>query len=419
MKIAVFGLGYVGLIATGCLTRQGHQVLAIDVSEKKIRALRSGQSPITEPQLDEMLEAARNSGSLQFFTSVPAEFNECEAAVVCVGTPGGADGAHNMSYIAEVTRQIGEAVDPQRAFPLTIMYRSTLRPGTIDDLVWPILRTHLGKDTRAVEIVYSPEFLRETTGVNDYFHPPKIVIGTKDAKPNNTVDEINKGIDAPVFYTNFKEAEFTKFVDNTFHALKVTFANEIGRICLLLDIDASLVHKIFISDTKLNISPAYLRPGGPFGGSCLPKDVRALQYISNDVSASTHLIDSLIRSNEAHKAFLWSRLTSDLPKGSSVLMIGLAFKMGSDDLRESPKIDLARKLLEKGYMLSIYDPWLEPEKLIGQNLGYGYGHLPKLPELLISLDTVKQTHFDLAIDTDGAANSLPLKATRIVNINKI
>ena len=214
----------------------------------------------------------------------------------------------------------------------------------------------------------------------------------------------------------FREAELTKFVDNSFHALKVAYANEIGRLCVSLGIDAKVVHKIFVSDTKLNISPYYLRPGGPFGGSCLPKDVRALQHIANDIGANTHVIDALMRSNDAHKHFLFTQAVKGLKPGGKVLMVGLAFKSDTDDLRESPNVDLARKLIQGGYALSIYDPSLKPEHLIGQNLGYAYAHLPKLTDLLVSKDVAEGDGFDLVIDANGGSKAVSLKVQSTLSI---
>lgn len=419
MRIAIYGLGYVGLTAAGCLTKEGHEVVGIDVSEQKVKQAASGISPIKEPGLDELLTDAVAKGLLTCTTAGADLVNGCDMAIVCVGTPSGPDGSHNMSYIAEVSRQIAAAVDRKRATPLTVVYRSTIRPGTIDELIRPIFRSSLKSDIGAIELVYNPEFLREAVAIRDYFAPPKIVIGTHDGEPNARMDELNRNIDAPVFYTRYREAEFTKFVDNTFHALKVTFANEIGRVCLQLGVSAAKVHEIFVSDTKLNISPYYLRPGGAFGGSCLPKDVRALQYIASDVGANTQLIDSLIRSNETHKHYLFEHVTRDLPPGASVLMLGLAFKRNSDDLRESPNVDMARKLLQAGYKLSIFDPSLEPSHLVGQNLGYIFSHLPGLPDLLVSHETVNATQYDLVIDTNGSARDLGREAGPVVSVNAL
>ena len=267
--------------------------------------------------------------------------------------------------------------------------------------------------------MYNPEFLREASAVQDFFNPPKIVIGTHDGRPSVRVEEMNRNFNAPTFVVGFREAEFTKFVDNSFHALKVAYANEIGRLCVSLGIDAKVVHKIFVSDTKLNISPYYLRPGGAFGGSCLPKDVRALQSISNDVGANTHVIDALMRSNEAHKHFLFTRAVKGLEPGARILMLGLAFKSDTDDLRESPNIDLARKLIQGGFALSIYDPGLKPEHLIGQNLGYAFAHLPKLPDLLVTKKVVEANEFDLVIDTNGASRSVSLKCGNVMDFHAL
>ena len=419
MRIAIYGLGYVGLTAAGCLTKQGHSVLGIDVNEDKIAQLNSGRSPITEPGLEDLLAAAVREGRLEAVQNADRRLAECDMAIVCVGTPSAPDGSHNMSYIAEVSRQIALGVDRDRTEPLTVVYRSTIRPGSVDTLIEPIFRSVLGEAMTAVELVYNPEFLRESVAIKDFFAPPKIVVGTVDGKPSARMDAMNAELSAPVFYTGYREAEFTKFVDNTFHAVKVAFANEIGRICLQLGVSARQVHEIFVSDTKLNISPYYLRPGGPFGGSCLPKDVRALQFISADVGAHTHLIDSLLRSNDSHKQYLFSHCISGLAPGAKILMLGLAFKADSDDLRESPNIDLARKIVQAGYALSVYDPSLEPSKLIGQNLGYAYAQLPSLSDLLVDKATVEAGGFDRVIDTSGAAAALALGAVDMVNINAL
>jgi len=419
MKIAIFGLGYVGITAAACLAKEGHQILGVDVSAEKVAKTNAGQAHIAEPGLEELLRDAVANNRLRCTTESSSAVEDCDMAIVCVGTPSGADGSHNMGYIAEVSRQIAGSIKPDRATPLTVVYRSTIRPGTIDGLIEPIFEAALGADSQAFELVYNPEFLREAVAIKDFFSPPKIVVGTRDGLPNARMDEMHKNLDAPVFYTKFREAEFTKFVDNTFHAVKVAFANEIGRLCMQLDISAQQVHEIFISDTKLNISPYYLRPGGPFGGSCLPKDVRALQYISADVGAHTHLIDSLLRSNEAHKHHLFEHCAKGLKPGAKVLMLGLAFKLDSDDLRESPKVDLARKLLSGGYALSVYDPGLKPRQLVGQNLGYAFAHLPTLPNVLVSEETLAKSHYDLVIDTNGTAANLPLKADKVVDINTL
>ena len=415
MKIAIYGLGYVGLTGAICLASEGHDLLGVDVSEDKVRKIARGSSPIKEPGLDKLLAAALANGRLRCTTDPIEPIRTCDMAIVCVGTPSAPDGAHNMRDIAEVTRQIANAVRSlDRTDKLTVVYRSTIRPGTIDGLILPIFKSALGDAPDGIEVVYNPEFLREATAVQDFFNPPKIVVGTHDGSPSARVEEMNKTLNAPTFTVSFREAEFTKFVDNTFHALKVAYANEIGRLCVSLGIDAKVVHKIFVSDTKLNISPYYLRPGGPFGGSCLPKDVRALQHISNDIGASTHVVDALMRSNEAHKHFLFTQAVKGLEPGASVLMLGLAFKSDTDDLRESPNVDLARKLIQGGYAVSIYDPSLKPEHLIGQNLGYAFSHLPKLTDLLVSQD-VAEGDVSTSSSTPTDITALSLKCRNIID----
>lgn len=420
MKIAIYGLGYVGLTAAACLTKDGHHVVGVDVSDDKVAKVNEGVSPIAEPGLEELLKNALAEGLLSATTSPGRSVDDCDMAIVCVGTPSAPDGSHNMSFIAEVSRQIATSVNRGRSRPLTVVYRSTIRPGTMEGLISPIFATILGVDfENLIELVYNPEFLRESVAIKDYFNPPKIVIGTKDGGRSANMDGLHENIKAPIFYTAFKEAEFTKFVDNTWHAVKVAYSNEIGRVCVELGISAMKVHEIFVSDTKLNISPYYMRPGGAFGGSCLPKDVRALQYMASDLGANASLIDSIIRTNEAHKHFLYEYSVSNVASGGAVLLVGLSFKANSDDLRESPNVDMARKLLAAGYKLSVYDPSLVPSQLVGQNLGYAYSQLPTIGNLLVSREVAESKDWDLVIDANGGAASLDLKARKRISTNTI
>lgn len=418
MKIAILGLGYVGITAAACLASQGHEVIGIDPSLTKVDAVLAGRSPVTEPGVSEMIADARRQGLITASTTLVPEVAGCELAIVCVGTPSAVDGSHNMTYIAEVSRQLAELVKTYPDGNLTVAYRSTIRPGTMEELIQPIVDSVLGEEASRIELVYNPEFLRESSAVKDYFSPPKIVIGTKTGDRCTTLDKVNEGIDAPVFYVKYRESEITKFVDNTFHAVKTVFANEIGRVCTQLGISAAEVHKIFVSDTKLNISPYYLRPGGAFGGSCLPKDVRALQHISRTSGGFTHLIDSLIASNDAHKSFLFDYVTRDLEYGAKVLLLGIAFKNKSDDLRESPNVDLARMLITAGYQLSIFDPHVAPQNLMGQNLGV-LSNSPFIRKLLVDQEVVESTEWDLVIDPRSSASEYSLNATRTIDINRL
>ena len=420
MKVAVFGLGYVGCTSVACIASQGHAVVGVDVNPRKVEQVAAGLSPIFEPGIDDMLAAAHAEGRVSAVEQAEDALNGADAAIVCVGTPSGVDGSHNMSFIVQVTRQIAQAVKPGRAEPLTVVYRSTMRPGTIDQIIAPIFRTTLGEEAETlIELVYNPEFLREASAIDDYFHPPKIVIGTHDGQPSARMTALHAGIEAPAFVTGFREAELTKFVDNSWHAVKVAFANEIGRVCELLDVSASTVHEIFVSDRKLNISPYYLRPGGAFGGSCLPKDVRALQYIAAEVGGNAQLIEALIRSNEAHKHHQFTMVARRLQPGARVLLVGLAFKAWTDDLRESPWVDLARRLLDAGHNVHVYDPALTPEALIGQNLGYAYTYLPMFDSLLVDKATAESGAYDLAVVTNAIAGTLDLGTVETIDLGRI
>lgn len=424
MKVAIFGLGYVGSTAAGCIASQGHTIIGVDVSEAKVAALNEGRAPVYEPGLDDLIAAAHRDGRISATTRLANELDDCDLAIVCVGTPSGVDGAHNMSYIAQVTRSIAAAIKPDRAQnangPLTLAYRSTMRPGSCENIIWPIIESALGeRAAEAVELVYNPEFLREASAIEDFFNPPKIVIGTLGGKPSANMARLNEGIEAPVFEVGLREAEITKFIDNTWHAVKVAFANEIGRVCQNLDISARAVHEIFVSDTKLNISAYYTRPGGAFGGSCLPKDVRALQYIAADTGAATHLVDSLIRSNEAHKHHQFLFATEGLEAGAKVLLVGLAFKVETDDLRESPAVDMARKLLEAGYQVEVYDPRVKPENLVGQNLGYAYSLLPRIDGLLVTKEQAEAGAYDRIIATNRLIKDLTIDEAKLVDVSTI
>lgn len=415
MKVVIFGLGYVGFTASCCISSEGHSVVGIDVSQGKVDAINAGITPIVEPKVAEMLTEGLEKGLIVADTTIGDHLKGADLAIVCVGTPSAPDGSHNMGYIADVSRQIAAAMAKQDGGKLAVAYRSTIRPGTIEELIQPIFEATLG-DTMSdrIELVYNPEFLREGSAVADYFEPPKIVIGTHDSKPNAAMETLNANITAPTFYVGYREAEVTKFVDNTWHAVKVAFANEIGRVCLSSGISATQVHKIFVSDTKLNISPYYTRPGGAFGGSCLPKDVRALQYIGADTGSNLHLVDSLIRSNEAHKHALFEYACEGLDPGAKILMAGLAFKAGTDDLRESPNVDLARKLLGAGYVLEIYDPSIKADMLVGANLGYAYSQLPSLEKLLIGKAEAEAGRYDRVVATNATLKDLKLADASIV-----
>ena len=420
MKVAIFGLGYVGFTAACCISSEGHEVVGVDVSDAKIADVNEGRPPFEEPGLADLMRKGAASGGLSATKDTATALKGADLAIVCVGTPSGPDGAHDMRYIVEVSRQIAAALAKAEG-RITVAYRSTMRPGSVRHLIAPIFAAALGDGWEGrVELVYNPEFLREAQAIHDYFHPAKIVIGTADGSPSEAMEALHANIEAPVFRTAYEEAEITKFVDNSWHAVKVAFANEVGRVCEQIGISARQVHEIFVADTKLNISPYYTRPGGAFGGSCLPKDVRALQYIATDVGASAPLVDSLLRSNEAHKNHQMERIMAALPEGGArVLMAGLAFKAGTDDLRESPNVDLARKLLGRGVELRIFDPALDPAKLRGQNLGYAYSNLPTIDRLLVTKEEAEAGDWDLVVVSNATGKALDLKGRTVIDTNSI
>ena len=420
MRVAVLGLGYVGFTVACCMASRGHNVTGVDVSEAKLDDIQNGIAPFQEPGLKDMMDEAQRNELLSVTKSVSEAITHSDLAIVCVGTPSGPDGAHDMRYIIDVTHQIARVVSESKIQKLTVAYRSTMRPGTLRKLIAPIFSEIIGPSfPHRIELVYNPEFLREATAIDDYFHPSKIVIGTENGRPSEIMQILHQEIKAPTFITKFEEAELTKFIDNSWHAVKVAFANEIGRVCQKMNISATNIHEIFTADTKLNISTYYTRPGGAFGGSCLPKDVRALQNIASEVGANLHLVDSLLRSNDAHKNHQFDYIMSQVSDSNAVLMVGLAFKANTDDLRESPNVDLARKLLNTGIDLKIFDPNLDPTKLRGQNLGYAYSNLPSFGQLLVSKQEAEAIQWDLVIINNATSELLNIKSAKIVNTNRI
>lgn len=386
MKIVVFGLGYVGATATACLLRDGHTVLGVDVSPDKASKIEIGLSPVSEPGLDELLAAGRDAGRLSADTDVGGHLDDADIAMVCVGTPSLPGGGLDLTQVCAVSAELGKAVRTRDAArePLIVAYRSTMYPGAMEEVILPVLIDAAGEEpgTR-FEAVLNPEFLRESTAIEDYYAPSRVVVGEREPGVTKRMLGVYDHIDAPFFELPYRTAEMVKLSDNGFHALKVVFANEIGRLALELDVDPEPLIDVFLSDTKLNISPYYLRPGGAFGGSCLPKDVRAISALAGVRGVELPVMSNVITSNEAHKRYLADRVMEHLDPGASVLLIGLTFKAETDDLRESPLIDLAEALVGKGYDLKIYDPDLKNRELVGANLAFVQQRLPHLSRLLV------------------------------------
>ena len=418
MKIVICGLGYVGATAAACLLRQGHHVTGVDVDDAKTTLIAAGASPVSEPGVGELLAAGLADGRLAATGEVGPALDNADAVIVCVGTPSLASGALDLSRVRAVVTELGAALAGRRAGgdPLMVVVRSTLPPGAMDGVILPaIAEAAGGPPGAAYEIAYNPEFLRESTAVADYFAPARIVIGEREPGVARRLRGLYDGIDAPVFETTFAEAESIKLIDTAFHALKVAFANEVGRIAVGLDVEAGRVIDVFLADTKLNVSPAYLRPGGAFGGSCLPKDVAALAALAAAGGTDIPVLANLLASNEAHKRHIAERVMAAAPRGGRILLAGLSFKAETDDLRESPLVDLAETLIGKGYDLAILDPDLSGRTLIGANLAFVEGHLPHLSRLLV--ESVEQAGaVDLIVIGKPGMIDAPDPATPVLDI---
>src|SRR5215470_4317001 len=381
MKIAVFGLGYVGVVSAACLVRDGHEVLGVDPNVVKVSFLRQGKSPIVEPGLDELIAAATAGGRLSAGSDPVAAVAQCDVLMVCVGTPGQPNGSLDLSYVRRVVQQIGEQLAGAAAYKVVVI-RSTLLPGSMQNVVIPTLeesaRRNAGQD---FGVCINPEFLREGSAIYDYDHPPKTVIGASDERAAAIVRELYSALSAPLLQTDLRTAEMIKYIDNSWHALKVTFANEVGRLCKAMGIDGRLAMRMFCQDTKLNISSTYLRPGSAFGGSCLPKNVRTPTYQGRLLDVDTPVLGSILASNQLHiaQAFSMIRATGQRRIG----LLGLSFKDSTDDLRESPLVTLAELLIGKGYELCVYDRNVRLASLLGANRDYILNHIPHIGRLMV------------------------------------
>jgi GDP-mannose 6-dehydrogenase len=381
MKIALFGLGYVGVVSAACLARDGHTVVGIDPNAVKVDFLRRGKSPIIEPGLEELIAAAVTADRLVAGSDYATAVAQCDVLMVCVGTPGQANGSLDLTYVRRVVQQIGEQLAARAGYKVVVI-RSTLLPGSMQSVVVPLLEqcSHLqaGKD---FGVCINPEFLREGSAIYDYDHPPKTVIGASDERAAAIVRELYAALDAPLVLTDLRTAEMVKYVDNSWHALKVSFANEVGRLCKAMGVDGRLAMRLFCMDTKLNVSSAYLRPGFAFGGSCLPKDVRALTYQGRLLDVETPVLGSILPSNQLHIAHASSMIRATGRR--RVGLLGLSFKEGTDDLRESPIVTLAEQLIGKGYELLVYDQNVRLAALMGANREYILTHIPHIGRLLV------------------------------------
>jgi GDP-mannose 6-dehydrogenase len=381
LKISVFGLGYVGTVSAGCLADDGHEIVGVDPVPTKVDLINCGQSPIIEADIGEIIAANARVGRLRA-TSDPAQaIRETELSFVCVGTPSLTNGNLDLRYIRRICEQIGEALKTKSA-PHTIVIRSTILPGTMHKMVIPTLEEFSEKKAGVgFGVCNNPEFLREGSAVKDFRHPPKTVIGELDRASGDILARLYEKLDAPLIRTNLESAEMVKYVDNSWHALKIGFANEIGNLCKSLGLDAHEVMNIFCQDRKLNISPAYLLPGFAFGGSCLPKDLRALSYQAKMHDLHLPILTSILPSNEMQIARGVQLITE---KGHTrVGILGFSFKAGTDDLRESPLIEVIERLIGKGYDLRIYDKNVNIASLVGANRDFILNRIPHISKLMV------------------------------------
>uniref|UniRef100_A4XSX6 GDP-mannose 6-dehydrogenase n=1 Tax=Ectopseudomonas mendocina (strain ymp) TaxID=399739 RepID=A4XSX6_ECTM1 len=380
MRITIFGLGYVGAVCAGCLSARGHEVIGVDVSQTKIDLINQGKSPIVEPGLAELLEAGVNSGRLRGTTDVAAAVMASELSFIAVGTPSKRNGDLDLGYMESVCKQIGAALrDKQDRH--TVVVRSTVLPGTVKNVVIPLIEAASGKKAGVdFGVATNPEFLRESTAIKDYDFPAMTVIGELDQQSGDLLQELYSELDAPIIRKSIEVAEMIKYTCNVWHAAKVTFANEIGNIAKAAGVDGREVMDVVCQDHKLNLSKYYMKPGFAFGGSCLPKDVRALSYRAGSLDVDAPLIGSLMRSNAAQvkKAF---DIVANYDK-RRIGLLGLSFKAGTDDLRESPLVELAEMLIGKGYELRIFDSNVEYARVFGANKEYIESKIPHVSSLL-------------------------------------
>ena len=382
MKISVFGVGYVGTVLAACMAEDGHEVVAVDVSADKVRTINSGETPISEPGVPELIEKAVRAKRLRATTDAGEAIQATETSFVCVGTPSLHNGNLDLRYVLQACEDIARALALKREYHMLVI-RSTILPGATNRYVIPMLREVSRKEPGVdFGLAYHPEFLREGSAIDDFRQPAVAVIGTLDERTSEMLRQINSGNGAEIHSVDIGTAEAIKYANNTWHALKVSFANEIGQICKASGVDGRRVMAVLCADRKLNISPAYLKPGFAFGGSCLPKDLRALRYHAKTLDAPSFVLDATLAANQ-HQI---DRVLGMIARNGKrrVTMLGLTFKPDTDDLRESPLVELAERLIGKGFEVSIYDLDLQLARLIGSNRRFAMQHLPHLSGLLVS-----------------------------------
>lgn len=380
MKISIFGLGYVGAVSLACLSRDGHQVIGVDIEQAKLDLIKAGKTPVVEEGMVDLMAAIAASGRVTVTTDARQAVADSEISLVCVGTPSAANGSQDQGAVLRLAEQIGQAL-AVKSEPHVVVFRSTLVPGTVEDVLRPIIEKHSGKkDGKDFFLCFQPEFLREGSSIRDYDKPPFTIVGANHDAAIEKLQGLFGHLPCKFLKTSVRAAEMMKYCCNNFHALKITFANETARLCEALGVDAFEVMDLVCQDTQLNISKAYLKPGFAFGGSCLPKDLRATSYLAKIHDVELPMLSAILQSNRAHLDLAINKVLATGKR--KIGMIGLSFKTGTDDLRESPLVSLAEQLIGKGMQLSVYDPEVHLAKLLGANRRYIETHLPHIGELL-------------------------------------
>lgn len=395
MNITVLGLGYVGCISAACLASHGHRVFGVDVNPTKVTLINQGKSPIIENRIAEMIAEAVKDGRLTASMDSTGAIAQSDISLICVGTPSQSNGSLDLQYIRNVSRSVGQALREHEGYHV-VAVRSTMLPGSIESYVLPLIEEESGKQVgRHFGICINPEFLREGSAVDDYYRPAFTLIGGWDKRSGDVLETLYEDIDAPVYRSDVRTVEMVKYVSNGFHALKVTFANEIGLFCKALNVDSHKVMDIFVQDTQLNISSKYLQPGFAFGGSCLPKDLRAIVHRARTLDLDLPVLSAILPSNERQIDYAFQLIQRSQRKKIGIL--GLSFKAGTDDLRESPMVHLAEKLLGKGYDLQIYDRNVSLARMMGSNKQYIENAIPHIATLLVSDTTELLRHAEVLI----------------------
>lgn len=385
-SISVFGLGYVGSVSVACLADSGHSLVGVDVNPTKVEMIEEGRSPVIERGLDELLRAGVAAGRVRATTDTAAAVQQTDISFICVGTPSNPNDSLNLTYVERVAQQIGEALAAKPGYHMVVA-RSTMLPGSTEEIVIPIIERASGRQAgRGFGICFNPEFLREGSSIADFYDPPFTVIGAADSQAAATLADIYSKLSAPLMVVPFKVAEMVKYANNAFHALKVAFANEIGNLCKQQGIDSHQVMQIFCQDRKLNLSPYYLKPGFAFGGSCLPKDLRALLYQCHHYDMYPPLLEAILPSNQRQIDLACHMVKATGSKRVGVL--GFSFKAGTDDLRESPVVELIERLIGKGFHVQVYDRNVSLANLHGANRAYIEQEIPHIASLMV--DTVDE-----------------------------